>query len=460
MSLNHYALSIQALCVRVGLPIPPSSVFPPYNANRHLAAEVSSSSDMIEAEAARRLSEAYISENVYLHGEVSPQWRARLAQTAPTERHLHSVRRRLTMELFDAMRKYRCIYCWLAVHMCMCRQLEALRAEVAAHLHDVVGVTMLMHPEEMLRSTNTGHLVAAVLNCEVRLWGVADDDAWLLDAVQHNSREDRDYTYVLLYPEDGCQTVAQFSKTSDTIAEVPSQSPEHVGSIGSSPRPARTRLHFILSDGTWNQAHRVNRHVPRGIPRVCLTISEEYQSLFTPLRKQTRSTGVSTLEATVMAVAQQLRSGNHTDSAQLVEERLTTLMKRYVDVVSVQSRRDPVFCVDTDEDIERLKQQRQMHHLDMMGAERRSGRRVPTPERIKSEEYKRLAAPPVLSYCYVCDMWVGWSRMPGHVMGVNHKELLRKNPNWCPSQQSAGVLAANFHIQKGREVPLLSAAAN
>jgi hypothetical protein len=50
-------------------------------------------------------------------------------------------------------------------------------------------------------------------------------------------------------------------------------------------------------------------------------------------------------------------------------------------------------------------------------------------------------APPVLSYCYHCDCYIGWSRMPEHVTGVKHREVLAQNPTGgLPSERSKDIV--------------------
>ncbi|CUG93466.1 Hypothetical protein, putative [Bodo saltans] len=477
VSVNRYVDSIQRILEYVGLPVPITHRFiAPSRENRHLLEQqfpgrpltFSSTEEAI----AWYLSDDYVPCNIYLQHEKSEAWCTFIKSLPPRQRHEASVRRIITVMLLSTMKRLRCVYCWLPNPSCVCGDLEKMRQmrqELLHPLSQVAIVTMLLHSEELMRTTNTGHIAAFILDSEIRVWGIADDDAWLAQVERHV--QDTTATAMpasvvithpaLLYPEDGAQLISDVA-----FVEPEKQQGDETKSVAYSGAPSSPlaplaatgmihRLHIILSDGTWTQAHRVNRHVPRSIPRVALKIDDSYESLFASLRKQTRSTGVSTLEATALAVAQRMQAVGHAEDALLVEQHLLTTMKRFVDIVCVDKRQEPVF--DQSEALA-LKQRRQEHHDQMMETERVSGRRNDDIDRSVPEElFLQFRAPPVLSYCYMCNMYVGWSRMPGHVVGARHRQLVeRLAPEvdvWHPTEKSRSADATNFHVLQGNAIP-------
>lgn len=470
-----YVLSMQRICQYVGLPIPTwHPLFPSPSSPSDCGDDGVTESD----EGVDRLSEAYAASNPFLHAETSPAYRALLQQAPPTERHVISVKRHLGLALWNALRKGKCLYCWLPRQMCMCAELwEARTAYVKHQQHDTGGavkqlrgslqpteivppvqVTMFLHAEEFLRTTNTAHLCAFIMDSPMRVWGVPSDDAWLSEIgggseersshtnsvatrctvhsdvdVHHHQR----VTYALLYPEEGCAQV------SDLMASLPLEN--HT-------------LHYVLSDGTWTQAHRVNRHVPRTVPRVALTIDPSYTSLFSSLRKQTRETGVSTLEATAMAVRQRLIQVHNEHLAETLHDSLVAHMKQYVDKVCIQKRQAAVYAVDS-EKIATWKAERNAHNTWEYRTyhEEKEKQRVSQVLDHIGNDLRTLLPPPVVAYCYVCDRFIGWSRMDTHVMGQLHKDNLPHNPEWEPSELSRRPEKGNWHVTSkgGGVIPLL-----
>jgi DTW domain-containing protein YfiP len=466
-AVNRYVDSIQRILEYIGLPVPTTHAFiTPIRGNAHLLQHQlpgSPAFPSMETAVAWYLSDDHVPCNVYLQHEKSDAWCSFIKSLPPRQRHEASVRRCITMMFFSTMRRIRCVYCWLPTPSCICSDLEKMREELLRPLEEVAVVTMLLHCEELLRTTNTGHIAAFILDSEIRVWGIADDDAWLAQVERHVQQPSAVSASVvtthpvLLYPEEGAQLVSDvdfsvlhLSDGADPLESV------NCPTI-TAPQPSSVhRLHIILSDGTWPQAHRVNRHVPRSIPRVALKIDESYESLFASLRKQTRTTGVSTLEATALAVAQRMTALGQTTHAALVEQHLLATMKRFVDIVCVDKRQEPVFDLN---DASALKQRRQEHHHQMMETERVAGRRNDDIDRTIPEDlFRRFCAPPVLSYCYICEMYVGWSRMPGHVVGARHRQLVEplapEIDVWSPTEKSRSADATNIHVLQGNPVPL------
>ena len=459
--VSRYAHSMQRICQYVGLPVPSDHTLfpsPPLPSSNNCSPEV---------ELEDRLSEAYAKTDPFLQSETNPAYRELLQQAPPTQRHTLSVKRHVGLTLWTALRKRKCLYCWLPQHMCMCRELwiarQAYLQSVAGQQQQgtasspsspssaVVDVTMFLHAEEFFRTTNTAHLCAFIMDSPMRVWGVPEDDAWLahlhqpqsennaaeestVAAATPTSNVETDVQYALLYPEEGCMQV------SDLLSSMP---------------PHQT-LHYVLSDGTWNQAHRVNRHVPRTVPRVALTIDPNYTSLFSSLRKQTRETGVSTLEATAMAVRLRLLHVGAESVAETLHEALVSQMKQYVDKVCIQKRQAAVYANDS-EKISAWKTERNAHNTWEYRTyhEEKEKQRVAGLLEDIGHDLRVLLPPPVVSYCYVCDKFIGWSRMDSHVMGQQHKDQLLKNPTWEPSELSRRPEKGNWHVtSRHSSIPL------
>jgi DTW domain-containing protein YfiP len=288
-----------------------------------------------------------------------------------------------------------------------------------------------LHVNELLRTTNTGHIACFLLDGPLRVWGL--DDEWLdrLRPTEELPADDRGdprvRLNVLLYPEEGCDMLTDFVPSALT-ARAASSSVE---------------MHYMLSDGTWGQAHRVNRHVPRDIPRVALTIPEEYEPLFAALRRQTRSTGVSTLEAVMLAVEAQGAAAKaaHTHAAQAEQASsavltcFTATMKRFVDTVLVLKNANAVFADAHDDEFLADAAEKRNRNKTLRQVEERAARE----RELGPAAVQALMAPPVVSFCYVCDTYIGWSRMPEHVTGARHRELLLVNPAGMPSERSRDV---------------------
>ncbi|ESS65189.1 hypothetical protein TcG_04039 [Trypanosoma cruzi] len=356
-------------------------------------------------------------EALYFQASESPEWKAHLLSIPREERHRASVRRRLCTRLWLAAQNDLCLWCWFTKSMCMCSRIEHFRAQILSdQLNSAVKVTMVMHAAEVMRATNSGHIAAFILGAPIRVWGVEEDDVYLqgLPAVDE---EVGGLCTASLYPESNAILVENFVQNLQQ----------------------GQKIHLLLSDGTWGQATSLNRHIPRHIPRVALDVDGSYKSLFEALRKRTRETGVSTLEATAMAMEQCLRglNSNSTEGVSSVLPVLTTVMKEFVDLRCLLKFRDVCFAEGMDE-VSGIIKKRDAYRRDA-SLERL---RVLHTKADEDPEVRKQLLPPVLNYCYACDVAVGWHRMVEHVLGRVHQEGFKKGMPRTPGEKSRSCVCA------------------
>jgi DTW domain-containing protein YfiP len=461
---------------------------------------------------------------IYLSFEDCAEWKAFLASVDPADRLAVTVRRRLTIELWRAHQRDLCLWCWFPRNMCMCARLDAFKAAMPAHVLDQhVEVTMLLHSEELMRSTNSGHIAAYLLGAPIRVWGMDADDLYLreLGPLSHRkvsvkaatpaplspltaasntatSSPDRPSTAnagdavvvvynVSLYPSSESIMIDDFIRAKHLGLAHPPTSTEEEGELrndggadrtnvlpqspaeclnvapsraketGTIPTPgccgddhhraeadgligaAHKKIHLILLDSTWGQALSLNRKLSGFIPRVKLEIPDSYESLFQALRKRTRKSGVSTLEATSMAVEQCIRAMGFVADAAQSSATLTAAMKDFVDARCLLKYAAAQFTEDGAA-VDDFRERRDNARRDDAAR-----RQVILATKIQHDTAARqLLLPPVLNYCYCCDCVIGWHRVPEHVMGRSHRTALERNPSCTPSSASRQVLVPDF----------------
>ncbi|CCW59713.1 unnamed protein product [Phytomonas sp. EM1] len=392
---------------------------------------------------------------IYLSAEETLEWKAFLAGTPVKERHMVSVRRRLSLNLWRAHIRGLCLWCWFPMGVCMCAKLREYRAALPAEaLSGAFQLTILLHAEEVFRSTNTGHLAAFLLGAPLRVWGVPEDDTYIaqlpatseyatiasvtVEGGQHRSC-DAPYRvhHLLLYPERGAPELDGFIH--DRLHTEPVGAPRTSASGVSSAPPSADKFHLILLDSTWGQALSLNRHISRCVPRVSLTISKEYEALFSALRKRTRESGVSTFEAISMAIEQHLHALGMHDASAFVFHTLIGAMKEFVDMRCLLKFTEPRFEQEGDK-LKEIVQQR-----DLARREEAQHRQELLASRMQTDAAtRRLLLPPVLNYCYCCDRVIGWHRVPEHVLGRRHHSALSLNPTCEPSKMARSCFIADF----------------
>lgn len=162
-------------------------------------------------------------------------------------------------------RLIRCERCLLASSFCICQQIVPVTSRV-----DWI---VLMHPDEVLKPTNTGRLVADIFpsNTWVFEWARTQAPEGILPLLADSSR----FLVVVFPAQDGMLP-----------EEVPAQAElEHL------------RLTLILLDGTWKQARKMFNRTPwlASLPAVGLPLhSAQYG-----LRKAAHAGNLSTAEAAI-----------------------------------------------------------------------------------------------------------------------------------------------------------------
>ena len=192
-------------------------------------------------------------------------------------------------------RKPRCRACGLHTAICVCPLLP--RVDLAQEF------LVIQHAIEILRPTNTGRMVAAMLPNTVLMpfavRGVPFDETPL-------RRGDTDY--LLLFPSDDAV---------ELTAEL------------AAPRPGR-RTAFVMLDGTWHQASRMSHRIDalQNVPRVRLPPGPP--SSWT-IRNPQRPDQLCTLEAAIRVVATLGRAeeaDRMLDALELIEARMLYMKGR------------------------------------------------------------------------------------------------------------------------------------
>lgn len=158
-----------------------------------------------------------------------------------------------------------CGDCRLHKSLCICEFIPRLELKTK--------VTLVIHAQELKRTTNTGALaLKGLVNSEMRVRGEGRERLDLSDLLQDS------YRTLLFYPADEAREL-----TPELVAE--------------DPRP----IQLIVPDGNWRQAGKVHyRHSElKDVPRVVIT---ETNLARHHLRAEHTENGMSTLEAIAKAL--------------------------------------------------------------------------------------------------------------------------------------------------------------
>eukprot|EP00760_Papus_ankaliazontas_P004325 PhM_4_TR11808/c1_g1_i1/m.4451 len=262
----------------------------------------------------------------------------------PTKRAGFQTTRRLGRAMLEHDERERCRYCWLYKGMCLCPYLEYPNKNNNEYN---VRFTVFMSPKEFLRTSNSGRVLGLCLGSEILVNHVPSHVKRLQEIV--NSEEEEEELVCVLYPSDDatvtnpffwCDGGEQFCAIAKDAASEANRTffsyrpNEFEATVRLQPPKGKRRLNVILLDGTWNEAKTLNAAIPRHVPRVKIaeTVLQHYTGLFSPLRNQTRATGVSTCEAAVLF----LRHLGCPETT--LVEPLFTSFRRLVDAVCLESR--------------------------------------------------------------------------------------------------------------------------
>ena len=421
-------------------------------------------------------------QSLYFLREKSSRWIAHFSKIPDAEKHKELVKRQVGRRLLEARVKGICLYCWFPENEnCLCDSfilphqssvLPSMKGPCGTQQQQSDGsslkqrsvnidVSFILHADELFRQTNTAHVAAIVMDSPLVVWGVLgaehqdriavlgmkSDDSGVERAVASagtkSTARSESVVDVLLYPE-----VGKSISVNDLAASLESK------------KESDLTIHLHLSDGTWSQARSVNRHVPRTVPRLMLDVDASYEGLFGSLRTRTRETGVSTLEATTLAVTQlrqkfapAVAEGEAVSSApDTLGDSMRLLMKRYVDFVSLFSTKTGFVATNlSEEEVAGIVTRRNRYKKHMqkweeadrevlgamsLGDNNNDGAVSESDEDAPADSPLPVAAP-VCYFCYVCDVFIHPISMPQHCTGRKHVEHLKKTGNFSYSPSEA-----------------------
>ena len=200
-------------------------------------------------------------------------------------------------EEFGVEGRERCPKCWFYKSVCLCGKIAKLRQQASSDLD--TEVVVFMHHREFGKASNTGKLapLVAPTNCRYEIYGTRRGDIALLELC-----EAKDKQLVILYPSEDSHQLSQFSR----------KARRYDGSTiethnASNMRESQKTLVLAVLDSTWSQANRMNKNIPRHIPRVHIDDQVNTESLYLCRRQNPKiiknvgqlqkSNKVSTIEA-------------------------------------------------------------------------------------------------------------------------------------------------------------------
>eukprot|EP00455_Lapot_gusevi_P049784 TRINITY_DN7123_c0_g1_i1.p1 TRINITY_DN7123_c0_g1~~TRINITY_DN7123_c0_g1_i1.p1 ORF type:complete len:363 (-),score=27.70 TRINITY_DN7123_c0_g1_i1:51-1139(-) len=220
-----------------------------------------------------------------------------------------------------------CVQCWLLTRCCFCHLLDKLPIKHRFFL--------VMHPQEFLRTSNTGKLLLATTQSECLVMPVPQH----IDRLRQIVAEAPTRT-LALFPSAESISASEFLdrlRQAEGLPASPASMSETAADQSEEQKfPAQDipSLNIILFDGTWNQARKLPDYLPPGVPHV--RIEPRQASLFDPLRKQSQPDRISTIESAVVLL-QEL--GEDQSSCQ----KLLDYLKLHVDAHRIQNRSPQIY---------------------------------------------------------------------------------------------------------------------
>ena len=157
----------------------------------------------------------------------------------------------------------------------------------------MIHIFLLTHPREVAKVTNTGRLVTQALSdgnsenvsAEILLWSRTQPDPLLLNRIQTTAT-------LLLYPSE------------EALLPPSDSDSKRLQQVSTSNHPVTTEdtledvTHFIILDGTWQQARKIYNKSPylKNLHRLHLTC--DTQSRYS-LRRNQKSSGLCTAESVI-----------------------------------------------------------------------------------------------------------------------------------------------------------------
>jgi DTW domain-containing protein YfiP len=374
-----------------------------------------------------------------VYGATEAEWKVHFASVAPNKKFEEVSRRRSAVAVSEAEQNRLCRYCWMPI--CICADVPNL----ASQLQGACAPVMIFHAEEWLRRSNSGHIAAMLFDAPIIIEGLPEHLPLIATFGSVHPNEFDAAIRRNLGESSGAIAAAIPDNTSAAALAgavlFPATNAKPAAEIATTSATAGKALVLGLLDGTWNQGNGMNRRVPASVDRMVIDIAPTYDSLFAPLREQTRSTGVSTLEATVMAVVEVLQALKRDADAASVRQRCITVMKQFVDVVRMQKHFDPAYPDVSSELVARLSPQFYQYcdqNSKLANLRTAASSAAADAARGSTPLPAHLAYSPVLNYCYCCAAYIGWSRMELHTRGDRHRRMFYRPESlgWEPSEGS------------------------
>lgn len=237
----------------------------------------------------------------------------------------------------------RCSKCWLRIWECFCNDLafkiESLEQSVAlTNLKSSVEVVVYLHPVEIGRSINTGHVLALSMPsiCSVRVYGNEEDDSTFLKVL----RSIKCAEYVgILYPcaESVCLDQWMNSQTTESSQNIPGE------------ERTSEKVVLICLDGTYSQASRLARFLsvqlqPSPTSRcafVHLDLSEQgIRSAMAGIMYQPAKNKICSFQAVAIALQQLFHCNKLTEELlSLLDNWIEHLIRRQIKYGKISDKR-------------------------------------------------------------------------------------------------------------------------
>eukprot|EP00183_Erythrolobus_madagascarensis_P005749 CAMPEP_0185845632 /NCGR_PEP_ID=MMETSP1354-20130828/1540_1 /TAXON_ID=708628 /ORGANISM="Erythrolobus madagascarensis, Strain CCMP3276" /LENGTH=312 /DNA_ID=CAMNT_0028545629 /DNA_START=24 /DNA_END=962 /DNA_ORIENTATION=- len=181
-------------------------------------------------------------------------------------------------ELLRENNEDKCHRCWMTTFHCFCNVLGHVKRDmISPH-----SLSLYVHHNELLRSSNTGKLLYALAPESTYICGIQTHETALFNSLHpHNT--------LVLWPSPNAPTIPQF--LSSVAQPIINNNNNNVDPF-----------HVIILDSTWKRSSTLNQRIPRNIPRVAIRSAS--QGVFGSMRTFVRDGNVHTAAACYLAFLQ------------------------------------------------------------------------------------------------------------------------------------------------------------